>query len=254
VRRLLSSPRRRRRLVWTVALAGVFGAVVLSMVIFTGPGPIDDNPSARGPGWLPPDEPQPVKPTHARVAEGLQVARQFIATAVARRHVEQSWSLVTPSLRDGYTRAEWARGEIPIVPYPVDSARWQLDYTYSDSMGFKVALFPTRGADVRPTVFNLDLKAVRSGDGRRWLVEGFTPGIVRAPAGSSGNDRLVPNLGESAGRSAGDARLGAGWLAVPFAVLGLAVLVPIGFGVANWRRNRAAAREWARDHPPTRLS
>lgn len=251
--RLLSSPRRRRRLAWTLALAGVFGAVVLSMVIFTGPRPVEERGASNGPGWLPPDEPQPVRPTHRRVSAGLDVARRFIMTAVARRHVARSWSLVTPALRAGYTRAEWARGDIPIVPYPVDTARWQLDYTYSDSMGFKVALFPIRGADVRPTVFNLDLKAVGRAGGRRWLVEGFTPGIVRAPSGSSGNDRLVPDLGESAARDPGEARLGAAWLAVPFAVLGLAVLVPVGFGIANWHRNRAAAREWARDHPPTSL-
>ena len=245
MRGLLASPRRRRRLAWSAALLTVFGAVVFAMVTFTGPKPAADAPSsASAPYWLPPDEPVTVAPTRARVSAGLDVARRFIATAVARRHVERSWALVTPSLREGYTRAQWARGDIPIIPYPVESARWEIDYTYAKEMGFQVALFPRRGEKVRPTVFNLDLKAVGRGDRTRWLVEGFTPGIVRAPSGSSGPDRLLPDLGA---RPRGEARLGAGWLAVPFAILGLALLVPIAFGAVTWRRNRAAQRDWARE-------
>ena len=221
----------------------MFGAVVFAMVTFTGPEPPADRVAGGGgAGWMPPEEPVAVSPSRARVSAGLAVARRFIATAVARRDVGRSWDLVTPSLREGYTRAQWSRGDIPIVPYPVDTARWEIDYTFADEMGFKVALFPRRGEKTRPTVFNLDLKAVRSGTGTRWLVEGFTPGIVRAlPAGSSGPDRLLPNLGE---RAAGEARLGAAWLAVPFAVLGLALLVPVVVGVTHWRRNRAAERAW----------
>jgi hypothetical protein len=39
-------------------------------------------------------------------------------------------------------------------------------------------------------------------------------------------------------------RADAMWLAVPFAVLGLIVVLPISIGIAVWFRNRRAAAEW----------
>ena len=71
---------------------------------------------------------------------------------------------------------------------------------------------------------------------------------MRAPSGSSGPDRLLPDLGART-TDTSKARLGAAWLAVPFGVLALALLVPLAFGVVTWRRNRAAERAWARERP-----
>jgi hypothetical protein len=254
VRSWLASPRRRRRIAWSLGLAAVFSSVVVSMVVFTGPS-ADVAPSpgggSGGGGWLPAEEPQAVAPSRARVAASLEVARKFISTAVARKHVGESWSLVTPSMRDGFTRAEWAHGEIPIIPYPVDTARWELDYSYADAIGFQVALFPLPGRRIRPTVFNVDLRAVGRGKGRRWLVDGFTPGVVRGLPTGPGPEELADQRRSVAGvdlapRSRGEARLGAGWLAVPLGVLGLAVLIPVSVGLLNWHRVRRAEREFAR--------
>jgi hypothetical protein len=250
MRSILTSPRRRRRIVWSASLLTVFSAVVLAMVAI--PGPSDDlSAPSRGPGWVPPDQPDAVAPSEKRIAAGLEVARRFLQTAVARRHVGDSWSLVSPSLRQGYTRAQWSTGEIPIVPYPVDTARWELDYSYADSIGFQVALFPPEGARIRATVFNLDLRAFGEGKHQRWLVAGFTPGVVRALPAGSGPDDLSPRrraVGvDLAPRSTGDPRLGAGWLAVPLGVLALALLIPITFGIVHWQRVRRAERAFARE-------
>jgi hypothetical protein len=221
------------------------------MVVFTGPSD-PDGPSARGgPGWLPPEEPAAVAPTRDRVAASLAVAREFIRTAVARREVGESWALVSPSMRSGFSRAEWARGDIPIIPYPVDTARWELDYSYSDSIGFQVALFPPRGRRIRPTVFNVDMRVFGSGKGKRWLVDGFTPGVVRALPAGSGPDQIAGERSAAgvdlAPRDRGQARLGAIWLAVPLGVLALAVLIPVSFGIVNWQKVRRAEREFARE-------
>jgi hypothetical protein len=249
---VLASPRRRRRAAWTAALAAVFSAVVLAMVTFPGPSEEAGAPPSGGPGWLAPDPPAAVRPTRDRVSASLQVAREFIRTAVARKQVAESWRLVSPTLREGYTRSEWASGDIPIIPYPVDTARWELDYSYADSIGFQVALFPLPGRQMRPIVFNVDLRVFGRGKSQRWLVDGFTPGVVRAlPAGSGpdqlGSERRTVAGADLAPRSTGDARLSAGWLAVPLGVLALAVLIPAGFGVVHWQRARRAERAFARE-------
>lgn len=229
-------------------MVSVSSAVVVAMVAF--PGPDSQRLEATGgPGWLPPEQPAEVTPTRTRVAAGLAVARRFLLTAVARRHVGDSWSLVTPALREGYTRREWAGGDIPVVPFPVDVARWNLEYAYADSLGFSVALFPPPKSQVRPTVFNLDLRAVGRGKNTRWLVEDFVPGAVRGlPAPTSGTRSRRTLIGaDLAPGNRGEPRLGAVWLAVPFGVLALAVLVPTGFGLVRWQRARSVERAYARE-------
>jgi hypothetical protein len=44
------------------------------------------------------------------------VAEGFVDTAVRRTHTDRSYRLVTDSLRQGQTRAQWTRGNIPVVP------------------------------------------------------------------------------------------------------------------------------------------
>ena len=56
-------------------------------------------------------------------AAALAVASRFIDTAVARKNVDRSWGLVTPTLRAGYTRKQWDTANLPgIPPFPVASA------------------------------------------------------------------------------------------------------------------------------------
>lgn len=233
---------------WAGVLALVFGAALALVVSFPSPAPEGDSrENVRA--WLPPDEEQQVQPTAVRLAEPLAVASRFIRTAVARKRVGESWDLVAPSLRQGFTRAQWAKGDIPIVPYPVDSAKWQLDYSFRDAVSFKVALFPPPGRKVRAIVFNLDLRKFDRGDRGVWLVEGFTPGVVRSVPASSPRTSVTgfPDLGSRIAAREGESRLTAAWLAVPFGILGLALLIPVAFGVSSWYRVRRAERDYRRD-------
>ena len=170
-----------------------------------------------------------MKLTNASRAEALATAANFVKTAVARRHVERSWRLVSSSLRQGYTLSEWQKGEIPVVPYPVAQARWKLDYTYADTVGLQVLVFPETGSGQRPNLFYMELKRAGDPNHRRWLVDSWTPSGVanpalQAPAAAPGAEAAAA-AGSRSHRSTpvvggGESRLGAAWLFVPLACSG----------------------------------
>jgi len=54
----------------------------------------------------------------ADLLAAASVAEAFIKTAVRRSHTGSSYPLVTDSLRQGQTRAQWTRGNIAVVPVP----------------------------------------------------------------------------------------------------------------------------------------
>ena len=56
----------------------------------------------------------------------LRIAAEFVNTAVRRKHVELSYDLASPDLRSGYTRKAWATQDIPVQPFPLQSARYKL--------------------------------------------------------------------------------------------------------------------------------
>ena len=118
--------------------------------------------------------------------------------------------------------------------------RWALDYSFADSVGFQVAMFPKAGSHVRAAVFLLDLKAVKAGNNKRWFVSAFTP-TPQAPEVSATPQNARPQ------RLASDSQvLGAAWLLVPLALLGLAILIPLTLGISYWLRVRRAERDFAR--------
>jgi len=246
VPRVLSSPRRRRRLAWlagiTLALAPIGAGVFYLQFAHESQEPSVLRPA--DPSWSVPTTPKSVRLTDQSRREALTVAARFIDTAVARKRVGDSWELLAPSLKEGYTKETWSRGNIPVVPFPVGVAKWQVDYSFRDSIGLKVALFPKPGADQRATVFNLDLIAVPDGPGSRWRVESFQPNPIQGiQGGSTLSAAGFPNLG---GGSTGESRLGLGWLFLPLGILGLVLIVPLAFGIRAWYCGVRAEREYAR--------
>jgi hypothetical protein len=204
-------------------------------------------------------EPKSIKLTRTSRAEALTTAANFVKTAVARRDVARSWQLVSPGLKEGYTRAEWGHGEIPVVPYPVAGARWKLDYSYEDALGLQVLLFPRAGSGMRPNLFLMELKPVGDAKHRRWVVDSWTPSGVANPAlqapeaspgggggGALGVQSLDPNV-----VGGGESRLGAAWLFVPIALFGVVPLVLAVVILRSWRRSRRAERAY-REHAERR--
>jgi hypothetical protein len=259
VRELFSSPRRRRRFVVRAAIVALLGGLVAVGILW--PNTAEDAPSELTPGkpqvYHPPKH---IKLTQSSRAQALTTAANFVKTAVARRHVDRSWPLVSPGLREGYTRAKWRTGEIPVIPYPVEQARWKLDYSDEDALGLQVLLYPQAGSGLRPNLFLMELKPVGDVKHRRWLVDSWTSSGVANPALQAPGSRPGGGGGGSAAGvqsldptvvGQGESRLGAAWLFVPISLLAVVPLVLAIFGIRSWRRSRRAERAY-REHAERR--
>ncbi|MGL6278477.1 MAG: hypothetical protein ACRC50_02840 [Gaiella sp.] len=118
--------------------------------------------------------------------EVKQVATTFILNAVARRDIASTYSITHPDLRGTMTRAQWATGNIPVVPY-VDSTgapaidklnddQWTVSYSLNDEALLEVRLIPSAGAkDVEPLRFLIGLVKVGKGSDARWVVNYWAP-------------------------------------------------------------------------------
>jgi len=239
----LASPRFRRRAFKGGLLVAVVAAGALVSILYWNTATIVETPGyGRADLYVPPI---PVKMAAAERREVIATAARFLETAVKRDHAERAYELVAPSLRNGTTPAHWRDGDIPVVPYPVDAARWKFDYSYSDEIGLQVAVFPEADAAVRPMVFNMSLRATGAGAERRWLVESWSP---RGGGGSTAR----PNRAEGSPfqidvpRGSASTNLGAVWLLLPAGLIALALIVPATLVVVERVRSRRAQRAYER--------
>ena len=180
----LSSPRRRRRTLRVGGALLVLATAITIGIVFRNTAPAEES-TLRNEPIQAYHAPTPVRLTKADRTLALKTALKFVNTAVARRHVAESYTLAGSGLRAGISRAEWAKGdEIPVVPYPAVEARVRVDYSFRNELGLKMLLVPSPASKLSPMTFNMDLTALGTGAKRRWLVNGWTPsGVVSAPAG-----------------------------------------------------------------------
>ena len=251
---VLRSPRFRRRLAWTAGALGLVGLAVTIGIKYP-------NTAERAPEATPAGsqgyvyrEPKHVELTKVERARMLATAANFVTHAVARRKVEEAYDLAAPSLRGGLTRSQWRSGTIPVVPFPVEQARWKLEYSDEDAIGLQVLLLPTAKSGMRPQIFNMELAPAGKGERQKFLVTSWAPGAVSgasgpSPAASSGPGG-VPNLG---GSLDGQARLDQRWLLAPVLLFSLVPLIVIGFFVRSWLRGRRAESAFAASSPPRDL-
>jgi hypothetical protein len=238
VKGILASYRWRRRFVWLTATAAVVGGG--TAIALTAP---NTRPKQRGPSNVTvkvDTSPAPVRLGPHDEALALAVASRFLHTAVARKNIDRSWNLVSVGFRAGFTREQWDRGDMPVVPYPVRKARWNLDYSDTEGIGFSLALSPAKGSHQGPQDFQIGLHPVGSANNRRWLVDYWQPvatgGAVAAGGGGGGGG------GNVTGSASGKAKESMVWLLVPVGLLSLIVLLPLGIVTVNWYRGRRAQR------------
>lgn len=247
----------------TVFLAPIAPLVYLG-VHFSSPG----NPgNATGPAVEEPGYAQQKKAPFTRTEQRAvrRVLRDFEISAVMGRDVSRSWDLAAPSLKEGFTRKEWNRGNLPVVPYPAANrglGSWSfVQYSYTDTVGLEVFLFPKPGSGW--SAMTADVELVKGRDGRwrvdYWMPKKFhgppavaagakpkaKPAKRPAPAKAAGR-RQAPATRNAAPAAAEPPKPGRAWWIVPIGLLSLIVLAPLAIGVGMWYRNRRAAREYAR--------
>jgi len=183
--------------------------------------------------------PKPHTLTRAERAAVMSVAKQFVTTAVARDHPERAYEIVNADLRGGLTRKQWAKGDIPVVPYPVARSRLMVEYSNADAVGLAVKVYPTKAAQLTPTVFSMSLVPIRVGDDNRWLVSSWAPragspsaiaGPPREGAGSQDLERISPTASVL-------------WLLVPVVLICLVFVIPVVFLVRERRITRRMRRQ-----------
>jgi hypothetical protein len=236
----LSSPRLRRRIAWSGALLGTVGAAAVVSVLFWNTADYKETFSGGEASMY-------VEPTVTKLSardrrELIDVARKFLTTAVTREDPGGAFEIVGPGLKGGTTRRNWSDGEIPVVPYPVDEARWKFDYSFAHEVGLQVLVFPRPGENVRPALFMMALVPANDGGDRRWLVDSWVP---RGGSPNEIADRMSGGDSAAAGLSGTPepvrTRLGAGWLLVPFGGLVLALLaIPAAVIIRDRRATRRA--------------
>ena len=215
--------------------------------------------SPTAPGGFAYVPPKPAPFTAADRSAVRPVLKEFVKTAVARRDVSRSWDLAAPSLKAGFTRKQWDRGDMPVVPYPAANrglGTWSfVEYSYKDTVGLEVFLFPQPKSGY--SAMTADVELVKAKDGR-WQVDYWMPKRFHGPPALAAQKTKKANKGKRAGsKPKGRTRTAAPyvppqgrakglWWAVPIGLLSLIVIVPVLIVFFFWYQDRRARRAYLR--------
>jgi len=182
----LSSARFNRYLMWFSGLVLAAGVAFLAIKLVPGGDKQSAKPDTGFVAQL------PARSVPLTNAKGEQIktyeelgpdvrttVRTFLATAVARRHLDQSWAVIAPSMKQGYTLQSWSHAKaLPVVPYPienVDTTQYYLDYASTKEILLEVGVSAPAAKKMRPTAFQLGLVRRGKGAQQHWLVNYWMP-------------------------------------------------------------------------------
>jgi hypothetical protein len=239
MRRRLASHRFRRRALWGAALVGALAGIVVPAVLLGNTAKQEPERLSGGRAWVY-RAPKLARLAPAERARLLETSIRFVRTAVARQHLDEAYDLAGPELRQGMSKREWMRGNIPVVPFPAAGvAQWDLSYSYENDVAFQLSLLAKPGSSsVVGKTFTIEL--VRRTVHSPWKVVSWVPVGVSGP----GNDTEIAAQQQALDAQRLPAPLARWWLALPVGVLALVVLVPIGLGVRSWLAGRRADRRY----------
>jgi hypothetical protein len=173
---------------------------------------------------------------------------RFVASAVQRKNLAASYDLVTPTMRTGISRRDWAHGRTNVMAYPARGTRfhgWTVDLAQPGYVMVDLILQPRRGARVGQMIFTLELRRVHG----RWLVASFIPSASFAGAERTGSMQAFADYGPLASKNPKPKHVNRLFLIGPALVVLLIVAFPAGILLRSWRRNRRAEREYGKPLP-----
>jgi hypothetical protein len=247
VRRALSSPRIRRRLLRGGLAAAGAGALFLVVALMPSSKPSSSGPTTNeGPAQL------ATPPGRLRAADRQEIDAtldRFIQAAVLRRSAATAWSLAGPELKTSSSLADWRAGNSPVPYYPAKGTTfhdWRAIDVSRNAVVFNLLVHPRSGSKLGTYVFSGQV--VRHGS--RWLVNRWYTIAVMNPVRSATHE-IGPADFEApppSGAPASHAKPTFWRLAPVIGVVALAPLVLLAFGAAaflrgrRWRRMVAAGR------------
>jgi hypothetical protein len=170
-----------------------------------------------------------------------RVLDRFIPDAVYRQKPLAARSYASPELLAGTTRAQWAKGSIPVYPFAgrgTDFSGWIPEYVDGPRVAFTVLVHAKdRHANVPQVLYNVVMHKV----GGRWLVQSFYPSVMFGQHSITSAKDYAPGASNSP-----DRQLGTVWFAIPAAVVGAVLGIPLvvfGFLWVRRRRSRVARTE-----------
>jgi hypothetical protein len=177
----------------------------------------------------------------------------FVPAAIARRHSERAWPLTTPTMRQGTERADWAKGFLPVTPFPVMGTSfhgWTLDQSSRNRADLVLLVHLRKGGPVGAVSFDITVRKIHG----RWLVDSAVPAATFAAAGSSSKILAQPDFGPGGAAAyskvaySRTGRVSAKWiLIIPAILLGLVVVTPVAVIGAHHVRDRRVRRARAED-------
>jgi hypothetical protein len=121
--------------------------------------------------------PKTVVATPQEKAAAISTLSKFVRSAIVRRDLASSWALATPHMKQGTSRSDWLRGNLPVVPYPASAFRtagFTLKYQYKRILGIDVLVLPKETPAAHQAgeqVYACELHELHG----RWLVDSCYP-------------------------------------------------------------------------------
>jgi hypothetical protein len=243
VRRLIKSPRRRRRALWLAAVLAAIGVTIGVIELIPSSSPRSPAPVANeGPAQV------VVQPVYVRLTATDRKAidsllDRFVPAAVERRSASEAWALAGPELKAGSTLSQWKTGDSPVPYYPATGKNfhgWQPLEVTRGYVTFSLLVHPRPGVKLGAYVFS----GVAIRQHRRWLVNRFYTTAIMNPVRGSTHEVGPADFGAPGAAAIVPSKpaLGRSWILPVVAVLSLAVLAPLGLGVAVFVRSRRRKR------------
>ncbi len=110
-------------------------------------------------------------------AAAWKVAKQFIATAPARKNLAKAYALADDNVRGGLTLAQWKTGNIPVPYFPTTKIiryNWKnTNFAHPRDAAVNLILVPTAKSGLQTGPFMIEVVKVGHGANAHWVVDYF---------------------------------------------------------------------------------